>query len=484
MERLIKIDTIKPKHSKDVKVSRLGLGFEKLDRDVFDPEKAYDKVAELGVKWIRLQSGWAKTEKVKGVYDFSWLDKIVDNLISRGLIPWICLCYGNGLYTPEANKYFGAVGCPPIHTDEEKQGWANYVKAIVSHFEGRVNHYEVWNEPDGKWCWKHGPNGTEYGNFVIHTAKAIKEINKDIYIIGGSICRRKIDFLNAMLKTGAGDYIDGITYHEYTPHDQYIFSRVDAIRAIVDMYNPKIELIQGESGSQSRSGGCGAVKSGCWTQRRQAKQLLRHQIADLITETKFTSYFSCIDMIEALNGTSDNKASYMDFGYFGVLGAEFDENGTASGNYSPKKSYYAYQNICSLFADDVIPKKAPFLCKIYVGVGDRTGRTFDFDLEQTDIIYGGFYRQSTDAYAFAYYYPSNIMTTEYEGTISIMAVAKDKDDLRLIDPMDGSVYKIPDDMFDKEDYNEGVFADDNTFQIMHLPVKDYPLILCHKDFIR
>ena len=67
MERLIKVDTIKPKHSKDIKASRLGLGFEKLDRDVFDPENAYDKVAELGVKWIRLQSGWAKTEKVKGM---------------------------------------------------------------------------------------------------------------------------------------------------------------------------------------------------------------------------------------------------------------------------------------------------------------------------------------------------------------------------------------------------------------------------------
>ena len=120
MERLIKVDTIKPKCSKDIKASRLGLGFEKLDRDVFDPENAYDKVAELGVKWIRLQSGWAKTEKVKGVYDFEWLDKIVDNLISRGLLPWMCLCYGNGLYTDEANKYFGAVGCPPIHTEEEK----------------------------------------------------------------------------------------------------------------------------------------------------------------------------------------------------------------------------------------------------------------------------------------------------------------------------------------------------------------------------
>ena len=62
MERLIKIGKIQPKNSKEIKESRFGLGMEKLDRDEFDPNKAYDKVAALGVKWIRLQSGWQKTK--------------------------------------------------------------------------------------------------------------------------------------------------------------------------------------------------------------------------------------------------------------------------------------------------------------------------------------------------------------------------------------------------------------------------------------
>ena len=45
-----------------------GIGMEKLDRDAFDPNGIYDKVAALGVRWVRLQSGWAKTEKEKGKY--------------------------------------------------------------------------------------------------------------------------------------------------------------------------------------------------------------------------------------------------------------------------------------------------------------------------------------------------------------------------------------------------------------------------------
>ena len=52
MEQLKKIGRITPKRSLDVKESKLGIGFEKLDRNVFDPEKAYDKLALVGVKWV------------------------------------------------------------------------------------------------------------------------------------------------------------------------------------------------------------------------------------------------------------------------------------------------------------------------------------------------------------------------------------------------------------------------------------------------
>ena len=70
-------------NTENIKISsRMGLGMEKLDRDRFNPEKVYDWVKKSGVKWIRIQSGWAKTETVRGVYDFEWLDKIVDNLLA------------------------------------------------------------------------------------------------------------------------------------------------------------------------------------------------------------------------------------------------------------------------------------------------------------------------------------------------------------------------------------------------------------------
>ena len=268
-----------------------------------------------------------------------WLDEIVDQLRGRGCEPWICLCYGNELYNPEAKAVFGAVGCPPIRSDEQKKGWHDYVCALTGHFKGRVDWYEVWNEPD--WIWKDetlkpAASGTEYGQFVIDTAAAVREGDPDAKVIGGSLCGNNMFFLHAALEAGMGQAIDALTFHEYTPDERNVQEKVNWLRALTHHYNPKIEIIQGESGSQSRSDGCGAMHGGAWTPEKQAKQCVRHTVMDLMSGVLFTSFFTTVDMIEALKGRTDDKASYLDYGYFGVLGADFDENGFSTGDYTPK----------------------------------------------------------------------------------------------------------------------------------------------------
>ena len=202
MERLKQVGKLKPAPAKEIGLSRLGVGFEKLDRKAFDPSKAYDKVAELGVHYVRLQSGWQRTERIKGVYDFSWLDEIVDNIMARGQEPWLDLCYGNDLYSADAAKYYGAVGCPPIFSDEEKSAWINYVQACVAHFRGRIRWYEIWNEADGQWCWKHGPNAIEYGDFTVATANAIHRADPEAKAIGCVLSWIQMPFFKAMFDRG------------------------------------------------------------------------------------------------------------------------------------------------------------------------------------------------------------------------------------------------------------------------------------------
>ena len=465
MERLIECGKVEIKNSSVVKKSRIGLGFEKLDRGAFHPEKAYDKAAALGLKWIRLQSGWQRTEKVKGEYDFSWLDDVLDNLISRGLIPWMCLAYGNGLYTEDARKYYGAAGCPPINSKDEIEGWCNYVTALTNHYKGKIELYEVWNEPDGIWAWKHGVNATEYGNFAISTAKAVKKGDADAKVVAGVTSGDDLAYMDDMFKTGMGDYIDYFSYHNYTWNEYDVFGRVNALRAVCNHYNPKIKLIQGESGAPSRSDGRGALRRGAWTPTRQAKLCARHTMVDLMTEVEFTSYFTTVDMAEALRGTVDDKSSYMDFGYFGILSADFDENGIAVGEYKPKPSYIALQTISSVFSEEFE------VCSLPINIRhEHSERVFAEDVRER-IISCGFKREN-GASAFVYWHSADLMTTDFESTITLEVLPFGKQ-LRIVDLMDGKIYEIPEDMIEK---NEG------AVKLKNIPIKDTPLLLTFGDF--
>ena len=466
MERLRKIGMLKAKNAADLEDSRFGLGMEKLDRDAFNPDKAYDKVAALGVKWIRIQSGWQKTEKEKGVYDFSWLDEQVDNLLSRKLKPWLCLCYGNKLYDDFATQYYGAVGCAPIRTQEAYEAWLAYCKATVLHFKGRIEYYEIWNEPDGVWCWKPAVNVSEYADFAIKTGRVIKENDSNAKVITGSHCDRSLTALYAEMEAGMAEVTDAITYHEYTYDERYIPHRVQAMRVLCDGYKKGIEIIQGESGSQSKSGGAGALYWIATNEKMQAKQLARHTMADILAGVKFTSTFSCVDIAENLQATEGTVIDT--YGWFGVLSADFDKNtGMAIGEYKEKKSYYCLQNLCSVFDENVKVCSLPLLIK-----PKNSPRIDAMDCNDATLMFGGLQKKN-GAKAFVYWNSTNMLTTkEWESTVSFQT-AGITGKIHLIDVMDGCVYTLPDSMLKQEN---------GMCYFTNVPIKDYPLIITFGDF--
>lgn len=456
----------------DIPHSRVGIGFEKLDRDVFDPEKAYDKVARIGVKKIRIQSGWARTEKSEGVYDFAWLDAIVDNLLSHGMEPWICLCYGNPIYTELAKLRFGAVGCPPVSTEREMSAWLSYVRATVAHFKERVSIFEIWNEPDCNYSWWHCENeeidhlrnATEYGEFACKTAIAIKEASKDALVMAFALSRvSDLEYVNRALATGLYKYIDLVSFHAYSPDESKRRQGARQLRLLLDLYNPRIGLVQGETGAQSRSDGNGAMKGFAWTPEKQVKALLRGLICDLAEDVVFTSYFSTMDMIEALHGRVGDKASYMDFGYFGVLGAEFDEDGRANGEYREKPSYYALSVLASLFKGNFKPCTIPYrtekLPSRRVNGTDCTDKTVQIDAFTLD----------NGTKALVYWNAVDLLTSTYEGTLSLQVFGQKQDAIRLLDLKDGSIYSLPDAMV--EDLGFG------GVRLRNMPLTDCPLAI-------
>ena len=137
-----KIGKLKTYTSKEIEKSYVGIDFCCLDRDLFKAEECYEPLAKTGVKYARCQTGWAKTEKQKGVYDWKWLDDVVDNLYNRGIEPWLCVSFGNPVYMGELPNPTG-VGCVPLYFgDETLEAWKKFARAVAERYKDRVKYFE------------------------------------------------------------------------------------------------------------------------------------------------------------------------------------------------------------------------------------------------------------------------------------------------------------------------------------------------------
>ena len=65
------------------------------------------------------------------------------------------------------------------------------------------------------------------------------------------------------------------------------------------------------------------------------------------------------------------------------------------------------------------------------------------------------------------------MTTTFEGSIRLQAAGLGND-IKLIDLMDGTSYRLPKEMVD--DHGSG------SLILEHIPIKDYPLVLTFGNF--
>ena len=186
-------------------------------------------------------------------------------------------------------------------------------------------------------------------------------------------------------------------------------------------------------------------------------------IEDLAEGVAFTSYFSTMDMIEALRGRIADKASYLDYGYFGVIGADVDEDGRASGAYTEKPSYYALQTLASLMRGNARPCDLPWhfehLPSRRVNGEDTTAHTVQVESFTLD----------DGSKALIYWNAVDLLTATYEGTVSLNVFGISGDGIRLLDLKDGSVYTLPDGMV-KPIGIHGV-------QFCNLPITDSPLAI-------
>ncbi|MZE55807.1 hypothetical protein GTY86_31935 [Streptomyces sp. SID5770] len=286
------IGSVGPRTAWEIGTSKLSIGAETLDRDYTDYQAFAPYLGKLGATSTRIQGGWAKTEKTKGVYDWAWLDHIVDDADSRGVKPWIQLSYGNSAYTGGGG---GGLGGQLPTSAEALAAWDAWVTAMVNRYKDRVNEWEVWNEPNLAGI----PVG-DYTDFFIRTARLVRAAQPGSVIFGqeaGIDVPFAQDFLVRLAEKGGSDLLDGFSYHPYNadPDDAWTYGQVQKLKGLVAQYAPGAVVRQGENGAPSRPGSFGALGDLDWTELSQTKWVLRRVLNDLGRDIS-TSVFGISDL--------------------------------------------------------------------------------------------------------------------------------------------------------------------------------------------
>lgn len=329
------IGKVQPRNASEIASSNWLIGCETLDRDFADYDQYKEYLNPLGIKRLRLQAGWAKTEKVKGQYDWAWLDHIVNDAVQRGLQPWLQFSYGNSIY--EGGGGINLAAGVPL-SEEALAAWDKWVAAMVIRYKDKVRNWEVWNEPNFGDNLYNTPDKAAALN--IRTAEIVRKIQPDAIISGLAFGHIDLEYADAFFKAihaaGKLQLFDNMTYHDYVYNPDSHYPKEMKLKAILEKYAPEMPLRQGENGAPSGPRLGGALGDYDWSELSQAKWNTRRMLGDLGHDIE-SSVFTIIDIAYTSGPIKRLNVK-------GLIQSDMTKKVIR-----PKLAYYAVQNVASIF---------------------------------------------------------------------------------------------------------------------------------------
>jgi xylan 1,4-beta-xylosidase len=181
-------------------------------------------VDELGFRYIRFHAifhdvlGTVRTEDGKTVYNWSKIDQLYDDLLSRRIRPFVELGFTPKALATSQNSIF-YWNCNTSHPKPD--GWRDLVDAFIRHIEQwygkdevRTWFFEVWNEPNLSGFWEGGDQKAYFELYDL-TSKTIKSIDPALRVGGPSTAGAAWvpEFLAHVKQSGAA--VDFVTTHTY-----------------------------------------------------------------------------------------------------------------------------------------------------------------------------------------------------------------------------------------------------------------------------
>lgn len=170
--------------------------------------------ARLGYKWCRIHDasgitkwGYAEPERGKWV----WFDDQVD-LVRRHGLCILGMLDGSPPWESGTTRggYWSIYGAP-----RSIDNWRHYVRQVVGHYAGRIDHWEVWNEPWNPMGFFENGSPLLYTKLLKAAYEEAKKTNPRCTVVGIDTYPPIWDRL--VLGLGAYPYYDVFSWHRYDP---------------------------------------------------------------------------------------------------------------------------------------------------------------------------------------------------------------------------------------------------------------------------
>ena len=173
-----------------------------------------DRLAAAGVDSVRIDVGWCSIEPEARGEVAQWyvdnLDGAVDGARERGMDVLMTLWCTPGWASSVQGAEYETRAAPPADLDEFRRiaEWA------ADHWAGRVEGWEIWNEPDLPAFF--GGDATRYVDLLEVGYQGIKSGDPDALVVLGAPVPNDVEWLSAIYKAGGADYFDVMATHPYS----------------------------------------------------------------------------------------------------------------------------------------------------------------------------------------------------------------------------------------------------------------------------
>ncbi len=216
-------------------------------------EKTFEMARDAGIKWIKQQFPWEEIEQSrKGeFFDQTWqkpawqkFDEIVDLAEEFDLK----LIVRVDRTPPWARQPNAAAEAPPANFAD----FGDFMAVLAERYQGRVAHYQLWNEPNLAHEWGNPPDPKGYVDLLRTGYERIKGVDPSIRVLTAPLAITlerspramvELDFLAEMYQHGAASYFDIMSANAYglefppiaePDPDVLNFRRVELLRAVME----------------------------------------------------------------------------------------------------------------------------------------------------------------------------------------------------------------------------------------------------------